>query len=60
MNTIKTIECIKIIDSIKTICKTPQFKISKNAEFIMEDENKKKACKLLLKNLEICDNLKVN
>ena len=50
----KTVECIKIIDLIKDICKTPQFKISKNYEFIMEDENKKKSCNILLKNLEVC------
>jgi hypothetical protein len=53
-NNTKNIECVKIIDLIRDICKNPQFKISKNLDFIMEDENKKKACKILLKNLDNC------
>ena len=44
MNT-KTVECIKITELIKEICKTPQFRISKNYDFIMEDQNKKKVVK---------------
>jgi hypothetical protein len=52
----KTIECIKISDLIKEICKTPQFRMSKNYDFIMEDKNKKRACSILLKNIEICNN----
>ena len=55
MNT-KTVECIKITELIKEICKTPQFRISKNYDFIMEDQNKKKACSILLKNIEVCEN----
>ena len=56
MNT-QTIECIKISNLIKEICKTPQLKLSKDYDFVMNDDNKKKACKILLKTIEKCDNI---
>jgi hypothetical protein len=50
------IECIKIFDDIREICKTPQLKFSKNLEFVMDDQHKRKACILLLKKIELCIN----
>lgn len=57
MNNNNKIECIKIIDNLREICKTPQLKFSKNLEFVMEDQNKRKSCILLLKKVELCLNL---